>query len=367
MKRSFIREILEHTDSDTISFAGGLPDPGLFPVEELRRAGERALGEAGVYQYATSSGLAPLREWIARWYSDGGFPTEADEILITSGSQQALDIISRYHTGRAITIESPSYLGAQNLFDLNNISTDPIPLHPEGIDLPGFAASIRQTRLAYLIPDFQNPTGSRYRPEHRAAIARDCEQHDALLIEDAPYSELYFDAPIPSISRRVPTRSYRLGTLSKILAPGLRIGWIRADRTLLTPLIAYKEATDLHTSPLTQSIAWHYLRDTDTLRQHIRQIRSRYHAKMTHFADTLTRQLPAFDFTRPEGGMFLYGTLPDTDTRALLRRCLPRGVVFVPGAEFGGSDDAIRFNYTHSSMTEIEEGIGRIREAMEAV
>jgi 2-aminoadipate transaminase len=361
MKRSFIREILEHVADDTISFAGGLPDPSLFPVEGLRQAAEQTLAKAEVYQYSISLGLPQLRELISQWYSDRGFPTKTDEILITSGSQQALDIISRYHSNCAITVESPSYLGALNLFDLNRLRTEPIPLHSEGIDLSSFKKSVQKTRLAYLIPDFQNPTGYRYTHEHRSAIAKYCMEHKALLIEDAPYSALYFDTPMPSISQSIPSRSYHLGTLSKILAPGLRIGWIRADRSLLQPLIAYKESCDLHTSTVTQFIALHYLQDSESFKRQLQQLRNHYRMKMEHFAHTLRRELPNFHFVQPAGGLFLYGNLPGIDTSELLHRCLQKRVLFVPGIEFGGAAEAIRFNYSYSSLAEIKEGISRIK------
>jgi len=366
MKRSFIREILEHTSSDTISFAGGLPDALLFPTIELQRATQTALADNSIWQYSTSTGYTPLKALIAQMYSDKGFPTLAEEILITSGSQQGLDIICRYHSGASITIESPSYLGALNIFKLNKMHIHSIPLGIDGIELATFKKSIEKTDLAYLIPDFQNPSGTCYSVEHREEIAKLLGASDTLLIEDSPYSELYFDKPYQSISQALPKQSYHLGSFSKVLAPALRIGWIRTDIALLTPLIAYKEAMDLHTSSITQAIAYEYLKDTEQFKEHLETLRSAYKKKMLYFANTLDEILPSFEYTRPKGGMFIYGRFEGVDTMHLVQKCLKKGVVFVPGSEFGGKADEIRFNFTHSSFTQIREGLERIKSVLDA-
>jgi len=364
LKRSFIREILEHTVSDTISFAGGLPDVSLLPHEALRASAIRALEEPESLQYGTSAGYAPLKEQIARRYSERGFPTRSENILITSGSQQGLDIISRYHQRASVCVEAPSYLGALNVFALNQMDLHSVILGEEGIDLRAFERSIPKNKLAYLIPDFQNPSGTCYDDAHRKEVANILHANDALLIEDAPYSELYFDHARESISQRLPTQSYHLGSFSKVLAPALRVGWIRADTKLLEPLIAYKEAMDLHTSSITQRMVSAYLEDTEYFEAHLAHLRDAYQSKMHYFAKQLTIHLPSFTFTPPQGGMFIYGKLRGVDTTALVRRCLKQGVVFVPGVEFGGAGDEIRFNFTHSSFEEIEEGMKRIEECL---
>jgi len=364
MKRSFIREILEHTSSDTISFAGGLPDASLFPTTQLQQATRTALEDNTIWQYSTSTGYAPLKALIAQIYNDKGFATTADEILITSGSQQGLDIICRYHQYQSITMEKPTYLGAMNVFVLNHLYTEAIAIEENQLDLEAFEKSIAQNELAYLIPDFQNPTGSSYSQTHREEIAKIIERHRTILIEDAPYSELYFDKPYQSISQALPKQSYHLGSFSKVLAPALRIGWIRADRTLLTPLIAYKEAMDLHTSSITQAIAYEYLKDTEQFNEHLETLRSVYKEKMLYFANTLDEILPSFEYEHPKGGMFIYGRFEGVDTILLVQKCLEKGVVFVPGAEFGGKADEIRFNFTHSSLAQIREGLERIKECL---
>jgi 2-aminoadipate transaminase len=365
MKRSFIREILEHTSSDTISFAGGLPDVSLFPHKALQASAYQALENPESLQYSTSTGYAPLKAQIAKLYTERGFATSSENILITSGSQQGLDIICRYHRGTSVCIEKPSYLGALNVFTLNNMSMHSVPLEYDGIDLESFKRNIEQSTLAYLIPDFQNPSGTCYDTKYRTEVANILQNTHALLIEDAPYHELYFDHVHESISQHLPKQSYHLGSFSKVLAPALRIGWIRADAKLLEPLIAYKEATDLHTSSITQRMVSHYLEETAHFKTHLEQLRSTYKEKMLYFAEQLDLHLPNFEYTKPKGGMFIYGRLKGVDTMALVQRCLARGVVFVPGCEFNGAKDEIRFNFTHSSFDEICEGLERIRTALE--
>ena len=364
MKRSFIREILEHTSSDTISFAGGLPDASLFPTIELQQATQTALADNSIWQYSTSTGYAPLKALIAQMYSDKGFPTTSEEILITSGSQQGLDIICRYHSGASMSIESPSYLGALNIFTLNKMHTQSVPLCENGIEIEEFKESIKKSKLAYLIPDFQNPSGTCYSEDHREEITNILGASNTLLIEDAPYSELYFDKPYKSISQALPKQSYHLGSLSKVLAPALRIGWIRSDSSLLTPLIPYKETMDLHTSSITQAIAYAYLKETEQFRVHLKTLRSAYKEKMLYFADTLDEILPSFEYIRPKGGMFIYGRFEGVDTTKLVQECLKRSVVFVPGIEFGGKTGEIRFNFTHSSPSQIREGLERIKSCL---
>ena len=360
MKRSFIREILEHTTNNTISFAGGLPDEKLFPYLGLRDAAYHVLSDVHALQYSTTKGYLPLRNKIAQMYTEEGFETTAEEIMITSGAQQALDIISRYHHDKPITIEAPSYLGAMNLFGLNGLQQDAVSLHSDGIDTEAFAQSIAKSKLAYLIPDFQNPTGYTYSQERRQEVAQALTEHGAILIEDAPYSELYFKEKLPSISALVPTQSYQLGSFSKVLAPGLRMGWIRADKKLLEPLMPYKEAMDLHSSSLSQHILDHYLTDICGYKQHTALLRKMYSKKMQVFKTYLNELLPEFEYTIPKGGMFIYGRLPHIDTSELVQLSLKKEVLFVPGSEFyleGMAEDEIRFNFTNCTAREVYRGL----------
>ena len=370
MKRSFIREILEHTTSDTISFAGGLPMASLFPHEALRASSNRVLQDANILQYGRSTGYEPLREKIADFYNQDGFETRAENIMITSGSQQALDIICRYHTKKKITIESPSYLGAMNIFELNGLEQDAIVLERSGIEMEAFAKSFQQSKFAYLIPDFQNPTGISYEEKKRVEIANIIQKERGILIEDAPYAKLYFEKESRSISSLIPNQSYHLGTFSKTLAPALRIGWIRADKKLLEPLIAYKEAMDLHTNGLSQAILNDYLNDKKEYRNHLILLRESYSKKMEFFAQSLDEILPIFRYLKPKGGMFIYGSLPHIDSSKLVKEALKNGVVFVPAVEFYGSSratDEIRFNFSLASEEEVVLGLGRIAELLDKV
>lgn len=365
MKRSFIREILEHTNSNTISFAGGLPDISLFPIEDLKICAKKVFEDATSLQYGNSLGYLPLREKIANIYTNQGFQTTADNILITTGSQQALDIICRYHRNSTITIEKPSYLGALNIFNLNQIETNSVDLDKDGIDIKLFEKSIQDSKLAYLIPDFQNPSSICYSQNTRTEIANILKSSNTILIEDSPYSQLYFSNCQTPISQMLPNRSYHLGSFSKILSPSLRVGWIRASKDLISPLIAYKESMDLHTSVITQKIIYEYLKDMQKFEQHLNMLRENYKDKMLFFSKELDNFLPNFYYKKPQGGMFIYGKLKGVDTTDLLQICLKNGVVFVPGIEFKGDYDEIRFNFTNSSFTQITEGLKRIRKSLE--
>jgi len=363
MKRSFIREILEHTTSETISFAGGLPMASLFPHEALQDSANRVLRDANILQYSRSTGYEPFKEKIANFYNQEGFKTSAENIMITSGSQQALDIICRYHSNKDITIESPSYLGAMNIFRMNSLEQEAIKLEKLGIALEDFTKSFKKSRLAYLIPDFQNPTGISYSKNKREEIAKIIQKEEGLLIEDAPYSKLYFEKENQSISSLLPYQSYHLGTFSKTLAPALRIGWIRADKTLLEPLIAYKEAMDLHTNGLSQAILDDYLSNQKQYMEHLILLREKYKQKMEFFTQSLDEILPMFDYKKPKGGMFIYGSLPHIDSSKLIEKAIKSGVVFVPAVEFYNSDEPtneIRFNFSLASEKEVVLGLKKI-------
>ena len=362
MKRSFIREILDHTTNETISFAGGLPDEKLFPNKQLSKSANRVLLNTNSLQYIASTGLQELKEKISQFYCEDGFPTKPSNILITSGSQQALDIISRYNCGKDITIESPSYLGAMNIFDLNNIKQDAVKLRDDGIDIEKFENSFSKTKLSYLIPDFQNPTGYSYSLDKRDTISKIVKSYNGILIEDSPYGELYFKEKYKSISSMIPDNSFSLGSFSKTLAPSLRIGWIRANEDLLAPLIAYKEAMDLHTNGLSQYILNDYLEDKKQYQEHLNILRKTYTKKMEIFTSHLDKILPEFSYVEPKGGMFIYGSFKGINTSDLVQKCLEENVVFVPGIEFYTKNSTtaineIRFNFTHSSPDDIYKGL----------
>ena len=365
MKRSFIREILEAIDDETISFAGGLPSEKLFPVKDLEKASKKVFKDKKHCQYTISGGIKTLRKKIAKFYCEEGFETSFENILITTGSQQALYIISRFFDSKDIVIEKPSYLGAVNIFKTNGLNMSAVKLDNDGIDIKEFKKEFKKSKLAYLIPDFQNPKASRYSNKKRETISKFVEKTGGYLIEDAPYSELYFDKKTESISKYIPNNSFHLGSFSKTLVPGLRIGWVRADKSLIDKLTQIKETIDLHSSSITQHILNEYLENLKSYKKHLNILRKNYFEKMEFFAKSLEKIIPEFEFERPKGGMFIYGKLPNKNTKELVYKALEKKVVYVPGVEFyvdGNISDEIRFNFSHSSKKEIKEGLKRLRE-----
>lgn len=364
-KRSFIREILEAIDDETISFAGGLPDESLFPIKDLQKASKKVLKNKKHFQYTVSTGINPLREKIAEFYNKTCFPTKAENILITTGSQQALYIIAKFFANQEIVIEKPSYLGAVNIFKMNGLQMDPITLNYDGIEIEEFKKSYKEKKLAYLIPDFQNPKSSRYSHKTRYEVVRTVKEEGGYIIEDAPYSELYFDKKEESISKYIPNNSFHLGSFSKTLSPSLRIGWVRADEKLISKLTQIKETIDLHSSGISQYILNEYLENSKKYDKHLNILRKEYQKKMEFFAKSLEDILPDFEFERPKGGMFIYGRLPYIDTKKLVYKALKKKMVYVPGSEFYIKDskkDEIRFNYTHSDKKQVVEGLKRLKE-----
>lgn len=367
MKRSFIREILESIDEKTISFAGGLPNEKLFPLEDLKNATQKVLENPKIYQYTISNGINELRELIANRYTKEGFPTSKENILITTGSQQAMYILAKYFQNKDITIEEPSYLGAMNIFRLNGLNMQGVKLLNDGVDINDFKNSFNKTKLTYLIPDFQNPKATTYSEEKRAQVANIIESQNGILIEDSPYSELFFEKKEKSISSRLPKNSFHLGSFSKTLAPSFRIGWIRADEELLKPLMIIKESIDLHSCGVSQYILCEYLKDEKRYENHLQNIRDDYKQKATYFSEQLKQIIPEFEHELPKGGMFLYGNLKGVDSFALVQKCLEKKVVYVPGNQFYIDkipNGEIRFNYTHSSFEEIKRGLELIKSCL---
>lgn len=368
MKRSFIREILEAIDEETISFAGGLPSEKLFPRDDLKVATLTALDNPKIYQYGISNGINELREQIASRYTKEGFPTTKDNILITTGSQQAMYILAKFFENKDITIEEPSYLGAMNIFRLNHLNMFGVKLEDDGINVEEFEKSFKETKLAYLIPDFQNPSATTYCDEKREEIAKIVKKYDGILIEDSPYSELFFDKKNIAISSKLPKNSFHLGSFSKTLVPSLRIGWIRADEELLKSLMIIKESIDLHSCGISQYILAEYLKDEEKYEKHLQEIRDDYAKKANYFSEQLNKIMPEFKHQKPKGGMFLYGSFEEgIDTFALVQECLKKKVVFVPGNQFyidKVPNPEIRFNYTHSNFEQIEKGIKLIKSCL---
>ncbi|MBU1643486.1 PLP-dependent aminotransferase family protein, partial [bacterium] len=368
MRRSFVREILEVIGSDTISFAGGLPDEQLFPREAIATAAQKVLATSESLQYSLSAGIPALREKLAAYYSALGLETKAENIMITTGAQQALDLISRAYFKEGAVVESPAYLGALNAFSANGCPLFPIELTDSGVQWSAFEDSFIKLKRAYLMCDFQNPTGKCYPLEERKRLAQSAIDHNGIIVEDGAYMELFYDNRLPMLSSFAPLNTLHVGSFSKILAPGLRLGWIRGDARLLQPVLALKERADLHTSTLSQMIADTFW-ETGAFETHLPRIRTAYRAKCDFLANELRMKIPGFLFQKPNGGMFIYGRFEgDIDARSLAMACLKNGAVFVPGAEFyngGHANGEARFNFTHTTFEEMRKGIDLIAETYE--
>jgi len=371
--RSFIREILKvAADPDVISFAGGLPQPGLFPVTQLRDAFACLMKEQGPesLQYGPSEGFEPLREWVCdRYRKRFGLNVSPSNVLITTGSQQGLDLVGKVFLDEddAVAMEKPGYLGAIQAFSFYAKRVLQVPLDADGPDVGTLASTISEhrPRIFYAIPNFQNPSGLSYNLEKRRAVAQLCDRHGIVLVEDDPYGELRFSrADLPTVSSFMSGDNILLGTLSKIAAPGLRVGWLVGGETVMDRLLAAKQAADLHTSTLTQQLAWQYL-STNSIDEHVEKIRAVYKRQLDCMISMIRRYFPPeVSFTHPQGGMFLWVSLPEgCSSLDLFEKALAMKVAYVPGAPFyvdGGGANTMRLNFSNASETDIEEGIRRL-------
>lgn len=373
---SDIRDLLEVTARpDVISFAGGLPAPELFPAEALRAAFSAVLAEdgAGALQYGPTEGHLPLRDLIAARMRRRGVDCDAAQVLITSGSQQGLDLIAKVLAGpgRRVLVEAPGYVGALQAFSLQQAAVTPFPMDEDGLRVDAVAAWLAghgggAAALLYTIPTFQNPSGATLALDRRLALLELCRRFELPLVEDDPYSELYYGAsPTPPLrSLAGGEETLYLGTFSKILAPGLRLGWVVAPPTVIRQLVIAKQGTDLHTDSLVQRAVVRHCQDSD-LDAHIVHLRDVYRERRDAMLDALGREMPAgVDWTEPQGGMFIWLTLPEgVDARAMLGEAARESVVYVPGAAFhvdGNGTAALRLNFTNSTVETIQEGVERL-------
>ncbi len=382
LEPSVIRELLKLAERPgVVSLAGGLPAPEGFPVEALREATARVLRDAPreALQYAPSEGFGPLRDWVAATVAAQGVPARASQVLITNGSQQGLDLVGRVllDPGSGVAIERPTYLGALQAFApcepawLTLAGDDEGP-HPDA--LRGAAAA--GARFAYLTPTFQNPTGRCIGGARRDAVAAACMDSGLPVLEDDPYGELWYDAPPPApLAARLPGQAVLLGSLSKVLAPGLRLGYLVAPPALYPKLLQAKQAADLHTPGFNQRIAMEVLRD-DGLARHLPAVRERYRAQRDAMQAALERHLPpGCRWQRPGGGMFFWVTLPlGLDATALLPRAVEAGVAYVPGAPFfadAALAHTLRLSFATVAPPVIEAAVaalGRVlRDALDAL
>ncbi len=375
---SAVRDILALTERPgVISFAGGLPEPALFDTAGLRDAFARALSEDAArrsLQYSTTEGDPFLRERIAALLSGRGLPTEAGDVLVTSGSQQALTLVATLlvEPGSVVLVEEPAYLAALQAFKLAGARLVPVRCDEDGLVPEALEAAVlkEQPVLLYTVPTFQNPSGRTLPAARRREVARIAAEHGLWVLEDDPYGELRYDGdPVEPIAAlpEVADRVLALSTLSKIAAPGLRIGWVRAPASVHRALVIAKQAADLHTSTVDQAASGIWLGEVD-LARHMGRLREVYRERRDALLGGLAEALPAGStWNRPAGGMFVWARLPDGhDASVLLQAALMRDVAFVPGAPFfcGEPDVAtLRFSFATHSPAEIGEGLRRLRAA----
>ncbi len=373
MRPSTIREILKvAAQPDVISFAGGLPAPELFPVGAVHAAADHVLTTAGpaALQYGPSEGLRPLREWISGEMSRRDTRATADEVLITVGSQQVLDLVAKLflNPGDVVLTENPTYLAAIQAFQTQEAKFVPVPTDGEGLIPAALPELIRAHRpkLLYTIPNFQNPTGVTLSAKRRVELAAIAAQHGLLVLEDDPYGRLrYRGADVPPVKHWDEAGCVLYAsTFSKTIAPGLRLGWVVAPAEIFARMLILKQASDLHTSMFDQSVAHAYLIQNDQ-NVHLEKIRQVYGERFEFMDARLREFMPAgYSWTKPEGGMFLWVTGPaELDSTALLRQALKHNVAFVPGRDFfpgDGGNNYLRLNFSNSTPGRIREGIRRL-------
>ena len=379
MRPSTIREILKVTEqADIISFAGGLPAPELFPVAEIITATERVLREGGAaaLQYGPSEGFAPLRETFAAESRKRGIACSADDILITTGSQQPLDLVSKIFldAGDCVLTENPTYMAALQAFQSYECRFAAVPTDGGGLIPEALPELIEREnpKFLYTIPNFQNPTGVTLTAERRRTLYSIAAHYGLLVVEDDPYGALrYAGENIPPV-KSLDTEGIVLyhSTISKTIAPGLRTGWVVGAEEIRRKLTIAKQAADLHTSSLDQRIVYRYLADFDS-EAHVERIRQSYGARYSIMAAVLRETMPpGFTWTHPEGGMFLWVTCPEgVDTNELMLEALKRKVLFVPGRDFfpdASGQRFMRLNFSNASPEQIRVGIGRLAEICNA-
>ncbi|GAA1428653.1 PLP-dependent aminotransferase family protein [Microlunatus lacustris] len=373
VRSSVIRDLLALTERPgVISFAGGLPAPELFDLEGARASFAAVLGEAGSrsLQYSPTEGNRALRDAVAARCTARGLPTDGADVLITTGSQQGLSLLATalVDPGDVVLVESPSYLAALQCFALTGARLVAVPSGEEGIDPDALAALAARwsPKLLYTVPTFANPTGRTLDLDNRRAVVDVAERHGFRVLEDDPYAELrYSGEPVtPLAALAGPGRVVSTGSFSKILAPGLRLGWIRTDASVRAGVVVAKQAADLHTSTVDQAAAAHYLA-TGRLDPAVGRTRAEYRRRRDALLAGLPAALPAGSrWTTPDGGMFVWVTLPEGwDTTALLPRALEHDVAFVPGAPFFASDPqpaTMRLSFTTYGPDDIAEGTRRL-------
>ncbi|MHB8523737.1 MAG: aminotransferase-like domain-containing protein [Limisphaerales bacterium] len=386
MRRSAVRELLKLTaQPGIISFAGGLPAPELFPIDRVRQATESVLVHQGrlALQYGETEGVAELRDWIAARFSGPNLVVKRTNVMIVSGAQQGLDLIGRVllDPGDQVVVENPTYLAALSAWRPLGVEFVPVPSDEHGMRVEELEPVLQhRPKLVYTIPNFQNPQGSTLSLGRRVRLAELSHRYQAGLVEDNPYGDLrYSGEPLPDILDLDAKRGSNavdagqviyVGTFSKVLGPGLRVGWIIAPEVVIDKLVQAKQAADLCTSALAQYVTLELV-SGGVLEQQISVLRTAYRERRDTMLAALEKHFPAgITWTRPEGGMFLMVSLPgDVGAGAVLQSALQRQVAFVPGNEFfvdGSGQNTMRLNFSRPAPAMIEEGIKRLGQVLAA-
>lgn len=370
MNPSVIREILKLTELPGVrSLAGGLPSADTFPVEAMREAAARVLADTPreALQYAASEGFGPLREWVSAQMTAAGLDAPAERILITNGSQQGLDLAGKVmlDEGSTVAVETPTYLGALQAFTPNQPVFAAVDCDGDGPLADGIARLPRGTRFMYVLPNFQNPTGRVVPAARRDEIVAAAQHAGVPLVEDNPYGDLWYDqAPPKPLASRWAEGTLYLGSFSKVLAPGLRLGYMVCPKPLFSKLLQAKQAADLHTGSFAQRVVHQVIRD-GFLAQHIPTIRDRYRVQRDAMAAALRAQLPAgSEWQAPSGGMFFWVRLPEgCDAMALLPKAVEAGVAYVPGAAFFAENAdvrTLRLSFVTLAPADIEDAVAKL-------
>ena len=378
---SFIREILKVTQKpEIISFAGGLPNPISFPQEELKISMNRIADKYGakIYQYSTTLGLDSLRQYIVdRYKKIWNMPITIDNVIITTGSQQALDLIGKVFINEndKVMVEKPSYLGLLQAFCLYSADFVQTKLNDDGLDIEELKKTLKthNPKLAYLIPNFQNPTGLTYSAQNRKEVFEAIKDEDMILIQDDPYGELRFEdgERIPYIGLNQTEKNIYLGSFSKIVTPGMRLGYIIANKEIIHMLETAKQASDLHSNIFGQYLISDYLYNND-LDKHIEKIKKLYKSQAEAMVGAMEKYFPKnVKYTIPKGGMFSWVTLEEGKSSVdLFNKAIEKNVAFVPGDPFYVNEknvNTLRLNYTNADSQTIEEGIKRLSEALKEI
>ena len=379
-QKSFIREILKVTaDPEIISFAGGLPNPNLIDDEGIQNAAAALLKEDGktALQYSTTEGHPPLREWIAeRYRTRYGLSVDADQILITNGSQQCLDLVGKVYLnkGDSVIVEDPGYLGAIQSFSMFQANYLPVPLNEEGPDLECLTNVLESSsaKFMYGIPNSQNPSGITYSENRRKELASLLCDHDMPFLEDDAYGELQFDGvPRRPVSAYLDGEGILTGSFSKIFSPGMRMGWVCAPEEVMEKILIAKQASDLHSNYLSQRILTKYLEMND-INAHISGLNEEYRKRAEWMVSRMEECFPDdVTFTRPTGGMFVWLTLPEgVSSTRLFDAALKQKVAILPGTPFytnGGGESTARINFSNSDKEEIMTGIRIVADVLEEI